>query len=459
MAKIIGTKKNEELYGTSENDRLYSTLTSGNDTLYGGAGIDTWVVDLRNSTRGADVKLNVSRTPGNAFGDGVLKDGFNHTTMVHETEFLRGLFGSGNDTLALQGGWGRIDLGAGNDVAVLKNVGGAVIDGGAGKDTLSVYGKISGIEAFSEENPPPPDYQNNGDQIYYTQAAGFSGKISHVTFTGFEKMNYVVTGLGRDSDGEITDNTVHVTTDDISNMSLVVSDRFEQGSLALTVDTASDIKLTVGEEGDIFRIGKSSFVHFDDLLFYSGTGNDSIVGCASRSNQIWGGDGSDALTGGSLDDALYGDDGNDRLIGLAENDHLEGGAGADTLDGGTGDDMLSGDLGADVLMGGAGNDAFVFTSLEASGHDTIVDYQVGQDHMMLNFIPTDDTPKYSDEDGHLLSKFFTQGAAATSAGPQVVYDAKTGSVFFDSDGTGATRRSCLRCWKPSPRPSRPTISW
>ena len=77
---------------------------------------------------------------------------------------------------------------------------------------------------------------------------------------------------------------------------------------------------------------------------------------------------------GSGRDTIHGDGGNDTLSGGGEDDRMVGGAGCDWLDGGAGSDLLSGGAQADVFVFGAGG-----------GSDVISDFQVGVDHLQINW--------------------------------------------------------------------------
>ena len=57
--------------------------------------------------------------------------------------------------------------------------------------------------------------------------------------------------------------------------------------------------------------------------------------------------------------------------------------GADTINGGNGDDRIFGMQGNDALTGGAGNDKFVYSTLINNGADTVTDFSVGQDKIVL----------------------------------------------------------------------------
>ncbi|MEM8590573.1 MAG: hypothetical protein AAGG65_21160 [Pseudomonadota bacterium] len=88
------------------------------------------------------------------------------------------------------------------------------------------------------------------------------------------------------------------------------------------------------------------------------------------------------LIGMAGDDLLAGRDGNDRLEGRLGNDTLEGGAGEDELEGDFGEDSLIGGTGNDFMRGGDDADHFVFNA--GDGFDTVADFDVGEDLLVLN---------------------------------------------------------------------------
>jgi Ca2+-binding RTX toxin-like protein len=118
-------------------------------------------------------------------------------------------------------------------------------------------------------------------------------------------------------------------------------------------------------------------------------------------------------TGNSLDNTITGNAANNKIFGLDGNDRLNGG------------------LGKDILTGNGGNDTFVFdTALGKSNIDIIVDFSSG-DHIEL--------------DHNIFSKLsagvdvtsnFHLGTKAESTTDYIIYDAATGSLFYDADGTG-----------------------
>ena len=113
---------------------------------------------------------------------------------------------------------------------------------------------------------------------------------------------------------------------------------------------------------------------------------------------------------------LTGGSGNDRLIGSGGNDTLFGGGGNDTLE------------------GGSGADVFVFNGVPGAGNvDEIADFSVAEDRIHLeNAIFT-----ALGAAGGLSAAAFHIGTGAATAAHRVVYEAGTGALFYDADGSGA----------------------
>ena len=137
---------------------------------------------------------------------------------------------------------------------------------------------------------------------------------------------------------------------------------------------------------------------------------------------LWGTAGSDLLQGGDANDILYGQGGNDRLYGAGGNDKLYGRAGKDTL------------------KGDAGQDVFVFdTKLSKSSKvnkanlDRITDFTVKDDtiHLAKSMF------KQMAKKGVIKSAEFYQGVKAHDKSDHIIFDKKTGALFYDADGTGS----------------------
>lgn len=136
----------------------------------------------------------------------------------------------------------------------------------------------------------------------------------------------------------------------------------------------------------------------------------------------------------SGNDQMNGTPGNDILTGLVGRDTVFGNGGNDKIAGGWGNDRLVGGAGNDQLTGGLGADSFVFKGpLLATGNtDRITDFHHASDHILLSHA----TFAHLVSLGTLHAANFTNGAATTTA-QHILYDASTGTVSYDGDGSGA----------------------
>jgi len=176
---------------------------------------------------------------------------------------------------------------------------------------------------------------------------------------------------------------------------------------------------------------------------------------------------SELLCGSAGNDRLSGMGGRDWLLGKGGSDWLDGGSGNDVLWGQDGNDLLRGGAGADLLIGGAGADAFDLRGEAGSSRcsrDRLADFakDVG------NRTELDHAEDWSAIDGDILlidfaelarlpgirlgtfSRFgeggfttladgeLTSNSSGRADGPQAqfVFNASTGLLSFDPDGTG-----------------------
>ncbi|MBF9232998.1 M10 family metallopeptidase C-terminal domain-containing protein [Microvirga alba] len=223
------------------------------------------------------------------------------------------------------------------------------------------------------------------------------------------------------------------------------------------------------ERGDVLRGGSEDNAYYgwmgNDRLYGNG-GNDYLAGEAGN-DKLYGGAGDDILNGGSGNDTLNGGSGNDTAYFLGNtnikvslattkaqntgqgkdvlisienlvtgdgNDRLNGSAVANVLIANKGDDTLDGGFGNDRLTGGAGKDAFVFsTALDASANvDTITDFSVKDDMIHLNQAVFSALGA-----GALSAAAFCVGATAQDGDDRIIYDAATGAISYDPDGSGS----------------------
>ncbi len=189
----------------------------------------------------------------------------------------------------------------------------------------------------------------------------------------------------------------------------------------------------------------------------TGTDNDDVLLAGSGDDTLYGGNGHDVLVGGEGNDKLYGGAGDDLLIGGPGNDLLDGGAGNDTasyasatsgvtvnlgvgtqqntigagldmlssienligsdyndtLIGNGVDNQLTGGLGNDMLTGGGGSDTFIWNKGD-TGHDTITDFSLGNDHLDLSQLLQGENATTASLDDYLHFKVSGTGTQAVS---------------------------------------------
>lgn len=318
MVDIVGTDNPEFINGTPDPDVITAlggpdtvNAGDGDDVVHGGAGNDTI-----NGQNGNDT-LN-----GDADDDLVI--GGEGNDQVNG--------GEGNDTLFGGNGVDILNGGNGNDILSVDLNGfffplealsaGDEFHGGAGIDTIRIYGTNSGFNVTILTLGT--DLVFTGIEALYADGlAGFGG-----TAAQFAAMQSIYAHELRITSGA-----------------------------AFTVTGAFDVNTVVLPNGG-----------FD--------GNFSLAG--TYINQINGGTGNDIIRGptgtspqdpfGSFNQvSILGGDGNDTIYGNAGRDILRGNAGDDTLHGEGGDDFFIDDAGNDTYYGGDGNDTFTTLDLPSAG--------------------------------------------------------------------------------------------
>lgn len=132
---------------------------------------------------------------------------------------------------------------------------------------------------------------------------------------------------------------------------------------------------------------------------------------------------------------------NATIKGTKANDILCGGEGNDKITGGNGNDLIKGSLGKDILTGGTGNDVFVFDTKPSTttNVDTIKDFTTKTDKIAL--LDTIFTEFNAEVTSSLdISQFYSASGATKGrdADDRIVYDTKTGALYYDEDGSGST---------------------
>lgn len=308
---------------------------------------------------------------------------------------------NGNDTISAGAGDDRITIGGGDDT----------VDAGTGNDTIR-----AGDSADTAANAKLITGGAGSDKITLTGLAGSTIYGDGASDTGNDGKDTIKTGNGN--------NTI------------------DGGGGNDVIGTGAGNDTIVGGVGDdiIAAGGGSNAVD-------AGAGNDvisagTLVDTSSTTNQITGGAGIDKITiKGAAASTVYGDgatdtgnDGRDTIKTGNGNDQVYGGGGDDIIATGNSGDTLAGGTGKDKLTGGNGADVFVFDTSpdSASNVDTITDFKTGDSLELSHAIFT------ALAAGSLNAEDFvnTPGATAIDATDYILYDAKSGGLYYDADGSG-----------------------
>ena len=139
-------------------------------------------------------------------------------------------------------------------------------------------------------------------------------------------------------------------------------------------------------------------------------------------------------------ESLSGSAGRDTLTGNAQSNSLDGSSGNDTLIGNGGADWLQGGGGIDTLTGGAGADRFFLGDIgyDKASRDSITDFSRTEgDRIVLPRYPVTGSTDTDIKRLDFASFYGGPGAkAGKDASDRIVYDTRTGLLYFDEDGAG-----------------------
>jgi Ca2+-binding RTX toxin-like protein len=365
----------------------------GIDTLIGGLGDDTYVVD--------DAKDAVTETAGiNSGHDTVRSAAVSYTLAanIEDLELLAGassgigntlanhLTGSGGDNL-LDGKAGADTMtgGDGNDTYAIDNIGDLVIETGTGNDTIRTAVALPGLVAnvenyvFTGSRAVAFAGDDSGNAIAGTRAADtLAGAGGDDTLTGGAGADSLSGGAG--SDRYDIDNAG-------DRVSELVGDGHDLVESAVTFSLVENGKTVFGPLEDLTLTGTRAI---------AGAGNalDNVITGNIAANTLSGGDGEDTLIGGAGNDVLIGGAGDDRLDASIGNDTIRyAGAldGHDVVDGFDGDpaggqDVLNLDALFDSLGVAAAQRAARVSSVDRGGSIDVfidVDGNAGNGHELL----------------------------------------------------------------------------
>jgi serralysin len=454
---LAGLAAVEELTGTSNagqaltGNALVNLIGggSGNDVIDGGAGADTMAGGLGHDIYVADHSGDTVIEAANAGAD----------TVRSSVSFI---LGANVENLTLTGvgvinatGNTLANSLAGNGNSNLLNGGGAAdsMAGGLGHDTYVV--------------------DHAGDTVTEAANAGADTVQSSVSFIlGANVENLTLTGVG----------VINATGNALAN-SLAGngnSNRLDGGAGAdsmvggpghdtYVVDNAGDTVTEAANAGTDTVLSSVSFTlgsNIENLTLtgvgvINGTGNalaNSLTG-NGNSNRLDGAAGADTMTGGLGHDVYVVDNAGDKAVEAAnagsdrvessvtftlganvENLVLTGAAAvngtgnglANALTGNDAANLLRGGAGHDLLRGGAGADSFQFDTAPGTANiDHIADLAPGSDRILL-----ENAVFAGLAAGALPASAFATGTSATNASHRILYDAATGALRFDADGSG-----------------------
>ncbi len=391
---LVGMDGDDELRGGAGDDLLYGF--HGTDTFDGGDGFDRVSFYNAYATQGVVADLRTQTIANDGFG-------FSETMTSIEglgggTRFADLFYGNDADNLILAGG-GDTAYGFGGDDRFQLDDAPALVDGGTGVDTITLFTSSRLID-LNGDGVAETQFTTNGVNVNLQTRRledgwGNVGVVNSIENLGGSDYADVLTGSNLDNDlwgyggddvisggagnddiegheGNDTlrgdagdDNLFGATGDDILNGGLGTDlldggegvDRASYaGSAAVTVD------LEIVGAQNTGGAGIDTLISIEDL---EGGSNNDILNGSAGANLILGGAGNDTIDGRGGNDILNGQAGNDTISGGLGEDLILGGDGIDTIFGGAdndeiygegGSDILHGDDGNDVIDGGAGND-------------------------------------------------------------------------------------------------------
>jgi Ca2+-binding RTX toxin-like protein len=439
-----GNGQANTLNGNSGNNILDGA--AGADVMAGGAGDDTYYVDnvgdTVNEGTGAGTDTVISSITY-TLGANVEKLVLSGTASINGTgnALANSITGnSGNNVLNGGAGADIMTGGAGNDTYIVDSTGDVVNESSTGgNDTIlsSVSYSLHGlyVETLTLTGASNINATGNG------QANTLNGNSGNNILDGAAGADVMAGGNG--------DDTYYV--DNVGDN--VVESSATGGNDTINASVSYDLK---GRYVETLNLTGTASINA------TGNGQANTLNGNSGNNVLDGQAGADTMTGGTGDDTYYVDNvgdnvvehsggGNDTINSsvsyslkarYVETLNLTGTASinatgnnqANTLVGNNGSNVIDGGGGSDTLTGGGGADTFLFdTSLSLAGLATITDFSVGQDMIDLDSAIF----KAISGSGTLSSAAFGTGTSATTAAQRIIYDAGTGDLFYDADGSGS----------------------
>ncbi|WP_442937986.1 beta strand repeat-containing protein [Nostoc sp.] len=291
-----------------------------------------------------------------------------------------------------------------------------IIDGKAGNDTLTGNG---GQDKFVFR---PGD---GNDIITDFGGVGKGSNPSAAVITNVDTLEFTGNALtARNLQLTPNGNNLEITFENVANTKVTLQN-FKLENLDNLPASSSTPAL-----GNILFDGQTSIADSFDVINANSTqtsifNKNTVTFLNDLNNNITGFDNSA--------DVINGQGGNDKIDGLSGNDLLRGGAGNDTLIGGAGND---------ILVGGAGADRFLYNTnapfaSSAVGVDAISDFNSCEgDKIVLDKTTFNAIASVAGTGFSNASDFKITSSAATSTA-KIVYDAVSGQLFYNQNGSAA----------------------
>ena len=362
------------------------------------------------------------------------------------------------DNIAIDAGYGNDTIygSSGNDVIVAGG-GNDWVNGGDGSDTYKVTGNVAGGWSSFQDYDTYKDTGTTGTDTI--KAVGGNVDIGMTSFTAAATGIEIIDGTAATGQvrllGDWQANTLDFRGITFAGGNIVIDGGDGDDTIFGTAEANSIIggggndKLNGDDGGDTYRVTgafHSSFTGFDSYSDTGASGVDTIKAVGNNKVDIGlAGFGPNSgievidTTGAVTQVRLLGNATADVLnfsavTFVGTNILIDAGAGADTVTGNGQANLINGGLGNDVLTGGLGADLFRFdTALnKTSNVDRITDFTVVDDTFQL-----DDAVFKKLAAGALKAADFVTGSKALDASDRIVYNATTGDIFYDADGSGS----------------------
>ncbi|WP_262696492.1 beta strand repeat-containing protein [Kordiimonas aquimaris] len=436
------------LDGGAGEDALFTLDQNGEQTLVGGAGADTFVINVLGEFTGVTISdfdinldtLNLADSPiadlaelmaatsDDGFGGvTVALNGFSSIMIPNITPAE--LFGA-NITfssvaapvitaVAIEGTVNAETLtGTAFGEVISGNEGDDSINGGSGDDTLrgdegndtlqgGALGEFGGSSA-DLDNDLIEGGEGNDNLIANGGADTLNGGAGNDVITLSNASDDSVIIIDDNSSDLINGLSTTITldfsdTEFTSRAQVIAAAREADGNILIEFSNGNTLTLQginlsllnnlpimagVQTPGQLFENDTSNDIGENgdngNELFTGGAGDDTIDADFGN-DTLNGGAGNDSLNAGSGEDTLSGDDGNDTLLGGTNDDILNGGAGDDFLVGGdVGADTLDGGSGVNVLTGGGGSLTNTFLINTPGSVNVITDFAPFEDMVQIS---------------------------------------------------------------------------